>query len=566
MHRLRRPAAAEARRLLRVLLLRDGAVPAAAGERRLLPAGDRRGPADRGELIAPPPPFRRPARFPGAADRRARLGSCVMRSVVSLLLGAGLCAAAPAAAADLALVIEADPAATLGAEAGLLGASLAARGYEVHARTSASRAAMAEVIGEVEARLPEADRLVLVYAGRTARAWGRTWLLPADFDGTGRVATAFGAVGLDVMLDLAAERPGRAAVVIASDPATAAPGPRNPVPQGVLVIAGGAEAAIDATTTRLLAADRTAAQALAGLDGVTVAGFRPPDMGFGVVTAERPAPRELVTPQEAAAAEEALGLDQAARLRIQQDLTVLGYNTRGIDGIFGEGTRAAVASWQASQGLASTGYFLQAQVALLRAAADARSAELAAAAEQARRQEAAADAAFWRATGANGAAADLRAYLARYPEGKYAPEATAALDRLEAAAREAAAAEDRAAWEGAQAQDTVTAYRRYLDTYPDGAFAGQAGARIEALEAAPREAALRAEAEARETELGLNRASRALVESQLATLGYDPGAADGTFDSSSRRALRQFQTRQGLPVTGFVDQATVQALIVVSLR
>jgi peptidoglycan hydrolase-like protein with peptidoglycan-binding domain len=287
-------------------------------------------------------------------------------------------------------------------------------------------------------------------------------------------------------------------------------------------------------------------------------------MGFATEIEAGTAPGPRGSEPTAEEVEAALDLDQAARRGIQQDLTVLGYNTRGIDGIFGPGTRGAITEWQEDEGATATGFVDPRQLPRLRAAAEARGAELAAAAELARQQEEEADAEFWRRTGANGNASDFRAYLDRYPDGIYATEARAALDRLQAASREAAAAEDRAAWESAQAQDEAGAYERYLDGFPEGSFAEQARARIEALDAEPREAAMRAEAEARETELGLNRASRALIEGQLSAVGFDAGATDGDFDQDARRAIREFQTRQGLPVTGFIDQATVQALIVAS--
>ena len=481
--------------------------------------------------------------------------------VLTLALGAGL-AAAPATAADLALLLEADPDAGLEAEIAYAGELLTAQGYEVYQRQDATRADMAEVLGEIETRGDEIDRLILVFAGRSIELRDRLWLLPANEI---EDPVAFEAVGLDTLLDLASEHPGRAAVVVAgTGDAAPAAGASNTVPQGVLLVTGEAAAAFTTLTEDLLSPDRTAADALGAARDVTIAGFRAPDMGFATAPAEAPEPMARAGEASPEDAETALALDQAARRGIQQDLTVLGFNPRGIDGIFGPGTRGAISEWQADEGMAASGFLDQRQIARLRASAEARGAELAAAAELARREEEAADAAFWRTTGAGGAASDLRAYLERYPDGLYAAEARAALDRLEAVAREAAAAEDRAAWENAQAQDLAPGYQRYLESFPEGSFADQARARIEELDAAPREAALAAEAEAREAELGLNRASRALIEGQLAAIGFDPGATDGEFDQDARRAIRQFQTRQGLPITGFIDQATVQALIVAS--
>ncbi len=55
-------------------------------------------------------------------------------------------------------------------------------------------------------------------------------------------------------------------------------------------------------------------------------------------------------------AEEALGLDRTQRRGIQRSLNVLNYNTRGVDGIFGSGTRNALTNWQQQQGFPQTGY------------------------------------------------------------------------------------------------------------------------------------------------------------------------------------------------------------------
>jgi peptidoglycan hydrolase-like protein with peptidoglycan-binding domain len=350
-------------------------------------------------------------------------------------------------------------------------------------------------------------------------------------------------------------------------------------PQGVLLIAGAGAAALEAATDGLFGGSGVAEALAAPPEGVDVLGFRAPDAAFVPVApaeaappparedaAEAPPPApEAPAADPAEAAEAALGLDQAARRRIQEQLTVLGYGTRGIDGIFGPGTRAAVAEWQEAGELEPTGFLGAEQIALLRAQSDARSAELAAAAEAARREEEAADAAFWRTTGEGGSAADLRAYLGRYPDGIYAGEARAALAALEAEALEAAAAGDRAAWEAAAAEGDAAAYRRYLEANPEGAFVDQARARLAELEAEPARARATEAAAAAEEALGLNRGSRALIQGQLRALGYDVGEPDGSFNNRTRRALREFQTRQGLEVTGYVNQQTMQALIVASL-
>lgn len=512
----------------------------------------------------------------------------------------GLCAGAVAlslapagSAADIAMLVGTAAAPAEGLA--LLGDALNARGYEVYERQGATRDDVAAALREVAARLQEADRLILVFAGEARTSGPRAWLMPEGLEGAGWIDAALEGLPLDLLLDMAAEAAGRAAVVVASEAAgdderaegvlALAPGVGAPEPpQGVLLLAGPLEATLRLVSDRLLAEEAGGVEAALrdAPEEVAIFGFRSPEAAFvnaapsdapppaARVATEPPAERPLEPPapdmaEGAEAAEAALALDQDARRRIQERLTVLGFDTRGIDGVVGPGTRNAIAEWQRAQSLAGTGFVTAEQLRLLAALADARSAELATAAEMARQGQEAADAAFWRSTGAGGAPEDLRAYLARYPEGIYAGEARVALDALEAEASASASAEDRAAWEAAVAEDRQRAYRGYLDAYPEGAFAGEAAARIDTLRAAPDRARTAEAAAAAEAALGLPRESRALIEGQLAAVGYDVGAPDGTFDDATRRALRRFQTREGLEVSGHVNEETVRALIVESL-
>lgn len=63
----------------------------------------------------------------------------------------------------------------------------------------------------------------------------------------------------------------------------------------------------------------------------------------------------------AAEAEGDLGLSRSQRSAIQASLTRQGYDTRGIDGVFGRGTRGAIAAWQQANGLQATGYLTASQ-------------------------------------------------------------------------------------------------------------------------------------------------------------------------------------------------------------
>lgn len=500
----------------------------------------------------------------------------------TLALGLGL--ALPAAAADLALIID-NAGSDRDQDIELLGDVLNARGYEVYDREDASRGDIAAVLSEIAARVPGADRLIIVFAGDTRTRGAHNWLMPDGYDGQGWVEAAMQGVSLDVLFEMASLLPGRAAVIVGTTGGEAAGGTEGlavsagvglpEVPQGVLFVAGRIPQALAVVRNGLLGQGTSVADALEILPrGVRASGLVSPDARFvtgpaprGATRAPSPAPTQPVVARANGpeAAEDALNLGVTERRRIQQQLTVLGFSTRGIDGIFGPGTRGSIGEWQGSQNLPATGYLDRAQLSRLATRAEARSAELAAEAERAKRSEEAADGEFWRTTGASGSAADLRSYLQRYPDGVYAAQAREQLGQLEAATRSNAAAEDRAAWERAEGANTVQSYQNYLATFPRGAFSGQAEARVTALSAQPdRERADRASAGAEE-ELGLGQGSKALIEGQLASLGYSVGEADGSFDADTRRGLREFQTRQGLEVTGYVNQETVQALIVASL-
>ncbi len=51
-----------------------------------------------------------------------------------------------------------------------------------------------------------------------------------------------------------------------------------------------------------------------------------------------------------------------------------------------------------------------------------------------------------------------------------------------------------------------------------------------------------------------------IVQARLRQIGWYDGDVTGSFDDKTRKAVRKFQKREGLPVTGAVDRATLRTL------
>ena len=58
----------------------------------------------------------------------------------------------------------------------------------------------------------------------------------------------------------------------------------------------------------------------------------------------------------------------------------------------------------------------------------------------------------------------------------------------------------------------------------------------------------------------VNRQHIAAIQRRLASLGYDPGPADGVLGPRSHAAIHAFQAREGLPVTGVISDSFETAL------
>ena len=267
--------------------------------------------------------------------------------------------------------------------------------------------------------------------------------------------------------------------------------------------------------------------------------------------------------REAREREADLNLRPEERRAIQSDLVLLDFDTRGVDGVFGPGSRTAIAAWQDRNGYDATGFLSGEEVRVLDAQGARRQAALDSERERRRAEAERADRAYWDQTGADGSADGLRRYLDRFPDGIYASAAETRLDALAEDARSRASARDREAWRAAEDRDRPGAYRRYLRDNPDGAYRDAATRRLRELtgrdDGGDGEARrLAAEAEGR---LGLDEAGRRLVESGLESFGLEPGEVDGEFDRQTRRALRRYQEERGLPVTGYMSQDIVVRML-----
>ena len=451
--------------------------------------------------------------------------------------------------------------------------ALAEAGFEVTEVRDARRPAASDAISGFRRDLAEAERVVVLVAGHIVNDGDRSWLLTSEAERPD--AFSVGAQGLPLapILAMLSDNQGSSVILVADmgENLRLGPGlmsgfaPVDP-PQGVTLIAGSARGILSVLRGDLLEPGRTLAETAANLPAsVEAYGFLPRTIAFltAPLPGEAPAesmPQALVEPdprESAESIEAQLQLDRVERRSVQRDLELLGYDPRGIDGIFGPGTRASIRNWQEQNDFDPTGYLSGNQIALLQEQGARRALQLEAEAEARQAEQDRLDTAYWRESGAAGTEEGLRAYLDRFPDGLYADRARRQLEPFEAARREQAVRADRQAWDAAREEGTLEAYRDYLEGYPEGAFRREAEARIDAL--APDRST--ADAQAEEASVAGTLLVRLLVERRLEQLGADPGQIDGIFDEATRRAIRRFQRARDLPVTGYVTQATMARLL-----
>ena len=463
-----------------------------------------------------------------------------------------------------------------------------------------------------------AETQVIVLAGQFATDGSRTWFLGREASRPSALGVGLQGLSVDTLLGMLAATPGRSVLILGYDDGETSPYDLNlregvgalDVPQGVTVIHGSAGRVADLINDVVAEPGADLMDEVRGNRRLSATGFVPAELvvlpagrgtpGDGSAAAERAAweaalaadtieayqefldeyrrgpfsqdARERIAAiasdpnRQARLAEEALNLTISDRRSVQRDLNILEFDTRGIDGIFGPGTRQAIQNWQQQNGFEQTAFLTSDQVARLDAQAERRARQLEQEAERRRQQAEAADRAFWEETGARGDEAGLRAYLDRYEDGLFSDRAEEQLEAIEEAQRQRAEARDRRAWDQAREENTLRAYNRYLNENPQGSFRDNAERRIATLQRDDNDRTGREEAQRIEERLRLDPLSLRLVEARLSQLGLEPGVVDGRIDDMTRRAIRRYQRDRNLDRTGYLDQTTVSRLLTDGFR
>lgn len=359
-----------------------------------------------------------------------------------------------------------------------LAAAYEGAGFAVIGGSPATAELMREGLARFLSGVEGERRLVIHLSGPFVRSGSDTWLMADDAKAPNLATVAGQGLALSTVLQIAAEVPGQSLVLIGAAGApeelgpglTAGIGPLD-IPQGVTVIRGRSAEVGAFAVGPLMERGQSLSALVAGAEDVTGEGFLSaatiwrPEGEDPVETGSNEEPvadaaeveravwesavdadskdaylgylaryplgqfadeaRKAIAEIEAEPfraerkAEEALDLSRDERRQIQRNLTVLDYKPRGIDGIFGPGTRGAIKAFQEKNGFPPSTYLTRQQITRLAQQAERRSAELEAEAERRRLEAERADRAYWEVTGAAGDEAGLRVYLKKYPDGIY---------------------------------------------------------------------------------------------------------------------------------------------------
>ena len=130
------------------------------------------------------------------------------------------------------------------------------------------------------------------------------------------------------------------------------------------------------------------------------------------------------------------------------------------------------------------------------------------------------------------------------------------------------------AFEAAERVHTIAAYRLVVNRFPGHFYAALAQAQIDKMKDGASPPVVPAGSVAADTgvsapdpnpreeesSLGLDRKARRTIQQGLASLGFEPGPADGLFGRRTREAIRRYQDAKGFGATGYLTEDAAQAL------
>ena len=467
----------------------------------------------------------------------------------TLLMSSALALVASAAFSDVALVLGTDRYDTLdrlrrGEEPVDATNGLSELGFDILRIGDGTTVQVQRALDGFVNRVPQSERIVVTLSGRFVTDGDRTWYLTTQAERPSYLTLDETAVSVDSIMQAMSRSPGSALLFLAYDasedevfdPWLAEGVGTLDIPQGVTVLFGGPRAVARFMEDELVEPGGDLARLVAANENISAAGYLPRRMIF--IGDDAGSVAQVIVPQvpndaaeralwsgalaldrvtayrnyldrypngqfaeeardriEAIVSEpyrgerlteEALQLTRAQRRGIQENLNILNFNTRGVDGIFGPGTRNAITNWQQQNGFPQSSYLDGEQINRLLSQAQQRQQELAEEAARLEQEARRAENAHWEATGALGTVAGLQAYLDRYPDGRYAGIAQDRIAAQQQTAAEIAAQQDlearraeNAHWQVTGALGTIAGLQGYLDRYPNGRYAGIAQQRIE---------------------------------------------------------------------------------------
>ncbi|MEC3860866.1 peptidoglycan-binding protein [Mesobacterium sp. TK19101] len=333
----------------------------------------------------------------------------MIRILVASVLAAMV--ALPVSARDLAFLIgnadysRLEPVPEARQMAGLAGQFRQA-GYEVEILDNLDAARNAAFTDLLRTRARDADRLVVVLCGQIVSHGFDGWLLGTDAKAEAVADLDSEGLSIRTLAEISKSHPDKALILVAATNAAAPvlPGAGTDLggmwmPKGVTLLQTPTDRLMTLVQGGLLQPGQSLRDLVVASDGVLrPAGYvtdaplvddpaekawmaamargglvdyqsfltRFPDSAQAAQAQQRIATLHEQRRQRAEGVERRVAASETARKYIQRDLDRLGYDTRGIDGIFGQGTRGAIAAWQTSRGLGGVrGYLTADQVALL---------------------------------------------------------------------------------------------------------------------------------------------------------------------------------------------------------